>query len=132
MLNTKLRALDMKSKMRDAFAEPSYIATESPKVFGVGGGGGSTYDVLMQAQHTGKSSTGKSSTKVRKPCTLNCSCLRVSFYLGCGLKPRTRTIARRHLPPNPEIVPMPLKRRAWRLNPEPSGELHTVGCKSGP
>jgi len=28
MLNTKLRALDMKSKMRDAFAEPSYIATE--------------------------------------------------------------------------------------------------------
>ena len=34
MLNTKLRALDMKSKMRDAFAEPSYIATESPKFLG--------------------------------------------------------------------------------------------------
>ncbi|CAJ1396760.1 unnamed protein product [Effrenium voratum] len=27
-LNSKLRALDMKSRMRDAFAEPSYIATE--------------------------------------------------------------------------------------------------------
>lgn len=28
MLNSKLRALDMKTRMRDAFAEPSYIATE--------------------------------------------------------------------------------------------------------
>ncbi|CAE7499630.1 CACNA1H [Symbiodinium pilosum] len=28
MLNSKLRTLDMKSRMRDAFAEPSYIATE--------------------------------------------------------------------------------------------------------
>ena len=28
-LNTKLKALDMKSRMRDAFAEPSYIATAS-------------------------------------------------------------------------------------------------------
>ena len=28
MLNSKLRALDMKSRMRDAFAEPSYIATD--------------------------------------------------------------------------------------------------------
>ena len=27
-LNSKLKALDMKSRMRDAFAEPSYIATE--------------------------------------------------------------------------------------------------------
>ena len=27
-LNSKLRALDMKSRMRDAFAEPSYIATD--------------------------------------------------------------------------------------------------------
>lgn len=26
-LNSKLKALDMKSRMRDAFAEPSYIAT---------------------------------------------------------------------------------------------------------
>jgi len=31
MLNSKLKALDMKSRMRDAFAEPSYIATEHYK-----------------------------------------------------------------------------------------------------
>ncbi|CAE7681592.1 CATSPER1 [Symbiodinium pilosum] len=28
MLNSKLRALDMKTRMRDAFAEPSYVSTE--------------------------------------------------------------------------------------------------------
>ena len=32
-LNSKLKALDMKSRMRDAFAEPSYIATASRPFF---------------------------------------------------------------------------------------------------
>eukprot|EP00438_Fugacium_kawagutii_P002220 Skav233848 [mRNA] locus=scaffold3130:157963:160620:- [translate_table: standard] len=33
-LNSKLKALDMKSRMRDAFSEPSYIATEHYKKHG--------------------------------------------------------------------------------------------------